>query len=136
MTDDALLADQLDEWNNLADELSRLYVEYGTGPRVHETAGLSCAVYNSVSWRAREMTYALVGSRSNEAGEHVLVLRFHVERFRDVLERDPALPGSRTSGGLDAPNLRLLTTPREVREAYRQRQHKGPVVVKPEDATS
>ena len=132
--DDALLTDQLDQWNNLANELGRLYVQYGSAPRVRETAEISCAVFNAVSWRAGEMTYALVGLRPDEAGDHVDVLRHQVEKFRAALDRDPTLPGPRNGGGLDGPDLRMLTTVREVREAYRQRKHKGPVVAHPEDA--
>jgi hypothetical protein len=119
------LAERLAEWNALDQELKRLFAQYRSEPRVAATMKAACSVWNSVCWRATDMTWALVDLRSDrpdEAGDQVRVLRWHVDRFGPALERAPSLKGRRALSDLEAPDLRLADTLAAVREAY-AREH-------------
>ena len=119
------LAERLAEWNGLDQALKRLFAQYRSEPRATATMKAACSVWNSVCYRATDMTWALVDLRSDrpdEAGDQVRILRWHVDRFARALERAPSLKGSRGLSDLEAPDLRLADTVAAVREAY-AREH-------------
>ena len=86
----------------------------------------ACDVFNGVSWRARDMTWALGDPRPDcpdEAGDQVRALRWRLDRFRVAIKRDPTLRGRRNprpQGNLPAPDLRLPDTLDEILAAYRR----------------
>jgi hypothetical protein len=75
-----------------------------------------------VGFRKTDMTWALADPRPNrpdEAGDQVRILRWHVERLRAALKRDPRLsPRCSASRGLPALDIRLSETVAAVCETY------------------
>jgi hypothetical protein len=115
------LSERLDQWNSLAGELIDLFEEYQSAPRVKATMEAACDVFNGVSWRATDMTWALGDPRQDrpdEAGDQVRILRWHIELFARAIERDPSLKGRRGVSDLEAPDLRLNDTLEALRDAY------------------
>jgi hypothetical protein len=66
------------------------------------------------------MRDALAEGRLGSAGDQVRVLRWHVERLRAAIERDPSRRGRAEVVPSTPPDLRLPDTLGAVREAYRR----------------
>ena len=120
------LSQRLAEWNALAGELIDLFEEYRSSPRAKAAMEAACDVYNGVNWRARDMAWALGDprpDRPDEAGDQVRTLRWHLDRFRAAIKRDPTLRGRcnpHPCGNLTVPDLRLPDTLEKVLRGYRR----------------
>jgi hypothetical protein len=118
-------AQRLGEWNGLADELDRLFMQYRAELRAIATMKVACHVANAVRWHKNVMPDALVDPRFirlNKAGDHVRILRRYVEQSRSALDRDSTRRGRRGVINIEPLNLRLPDTIEEVREAVERQQ--------------
>ena len=117
------LAERLIQWNALADEVDRLWAAYQAAPHVLATNRVARRVFN-IDHHKTSMTRALADpfpDQPDEAGDHVRILRWCVEKLRTALDRDPSQRGPRSEKSFPAPDLRLPETVEAVRAAYKRR---------------
>ena len=105
--------ERLKEWNALADQLDHLLAQCRAEPRALTTLRISRRICAALSWRRGSMSWALGNprlERFDEAGELVKGLRWHVERLRAALARDPSRREQRCACNIESPDLHLPET--------------------------
>ena len=121
------LAESLNEWNRLADDLDRLTARLRSESHALATVNSSRRTCAALRWDKGMMSHALANPRfPDEADEQVRVLRWHVERLRAALERDPSLPGRQYVCRIEGPDLRLPETAAVPSESLKAASDEGP----------
>jgi hypothetical protein len=115
------LAESLATWNVLVDELEGLLATMRAVPHTQAAMKAACAAWNANSYKTTDMVWAIADPRPDrpyEADDHCRKLKWHVERLKAALARDPLSSARRGLIDWGASPLTLPDSVNEIRAQY------------------